>query len=530
MTVPAIAALGPLRVRQFRVMWAAWLVSNIGSFVQAAGASWLMLELTGSALWVSLVVSSSFLPLLVFALPAGALADIGDRRRVVLAAQTFMALSAVGMALVTAAGRMTPALLLGSSLLLSSGAAFSQPAWQALVPQLVAREMVADAAALHSATYNTARAIGPALGGLLTATAGPSWAFAANAVSFVGVLVVFANFRPAGRQDRAGSFGSAMALGVRYAQFSPPFRRVLLVAGSFALTSAVLQALLPTFTAEVLGGGAFEYGVLLGAMGGGALAGALVRRPVNDRLGRRMVPAAIAGFGLAGLAIGAAATLAVTVGALVAAGALWVWMLGTMSAMTQLLSPDWVRGRLIAIHAMAFVGLLPLGSVVAGVLAEAAGVRVALVVLSGCSVALGLAALRLPLPALDRIAPPRAAGPEQRPSHPPSVPGAPVTVINRWVLADADIEEFLVVMGAVRRVRIRTGAHRWWLSREVEDPHRFAECYQVSSWEEHLRQYVRSEDRDLLLIARARTFDRADGPMTIHLAGIDVPMGPSGQL
>ena len=220
-------AVAPLKIHRFRALWVAAIFSNVGSFLQAVAASWRMLELTGSALWVGLVSASSTLPLLVFSLPAGAIADMFDRRKVLIAAQMTMGGSAAAMAILTAAGMITPGLLLGLGLLLGTGLAFNLPSWQATVPDLVPRGLVASAVALNSAAFNVARAVGPALGGLIVAVAGAQVAFGLNALSYLGVIVVLIVLaRVMGSPDREQtSMRNAIALGVRFARFTPSFRR-----------------------------------------------------------------------------------------------------------------------------------------------------------------------------------------------------------------------------------------------------------------------------------------------------------------
>ena len=266
-------SVAPLRYAPFRSLWLASVASNVGSFVQTVAASWLMQELTGSPLWVSAMAASGTLPLLFLALPAGALADILDRRKVMLVSQVVMGIAATAMAALAFLELLNPPLLLGLGLLLGVGVAFNLPAWQAMVPDLVPRELVANAVALNSVAFNVARAVGPAIGGLLVAAAGAGWAFLINSLSFLAVIIAVARLHwsePA--EPEVSSVASAIGLGVRFARFTPPFRRLLAVAALFALTSGVVQSLLATLTEESLDAGAFAYGALLGAMGAGASA------------------------------------------------------------------------------------------------------------------------------------------------------------------------------------------------------------------------------------------------------------------
>ncbi|MDF1597486.1 MAG: MFS transporter [Acidimicrobiia bacterium] len=515
-------AVAPLRIARFRALWIASIFSNVGSFLQAVAGSWLMLELTGSATWVGLMVASTTLPLLFLALAAGAVADLANRGRVLLVSQTLMGLAAAGMALLSALDLVTPGRLLTLSLLLGVGVAFNLPAWQAMVPDLVPRGMVASAVALNSVAFNVARAVGPALGGLIVATAGPELAFSLNALSYLGVIIVLAALT--GRFTIADQDGSsvanAIANGVRFARFTPPFRRLLLLAALFAMTSSVVQSVLPSRTEE-LGGSAGTYGLLLGAMGLGALIGAFTRQAVVETLEARSVPITITLFGLAGIGTGLAQTPAWAVVPLLVAGATWVWTLTTTNATAQLMSPEWVRGRAMSLYSLAFVGVLPLGSIVAGVLADLVGAGNSMIVLSVGSVALGIAAPRFEIPALADVEMPEFSGERTADGH-VATEGGPVMIVNTWLIDGRRLDEFLTVMSEVRLVRLRTGAYRWRLYRNASDPHRLSEVFLTVSWEEHLAQHRRIDDVSAGLIRHARSFAEDDGPITRHLVAVDV--------
>jgi len=518
-----VDAVAPLKVPRFRALWTASIFSNLGSFLQAVAASWLMLELTGSATWVGLMAASSTLPLLFLALPAGAVADIVDRRKVLLVAQVTMGLAAVAMAVLTMAGRMTPEMLLGLGLLLGVGLAFNLPAWQATVPDLVPRGMVASAVALNSVAFNVARAVGPALGGLLIVAAGPGAGFAVNALSYVGVIVVLAILaRRMPTPDRLEtSMLNAIGNGVRFARYTPAFRRLLGLAAGFALTSAVVQAILPNRTTE-LGGGAGAFGFLLGAMGVGALIGAFTRGPVTTRLGRRSVPITIAGFGAAGIVLGLAPSVWAALVALVVAGMCWVWTLANLNATAQLMSPEWVRGRSMGLYTLAFVGFLPLGSILAGVVADRIGAGGAEIVLSLGAVLLGLlVAPRLRIPAVHEVVSPEYREARQTPPH-ADTEGGPVLVMNTWQVEADRLEEFLERMQEARLIRLRTGAYRWRLYRDAGDPLRLTELFLVVSWEEHLAQHARIDDAAAACLRSLRAFDRDGRPRTVHLVAVDM--------
>ncbi|MDH5373924.1 MAG: MFS transporter, partial [Acidimicrobiia bacterium] len=515
-------AVAPLRIRQFRSLWIASIFSNVGSFLQAVAGAWLMLELTGSATWVGLMAASTTLPLLFLALAAGAVADLVNRGKVLLVSQIVMGLAAAGMATITHLDLVTPARLLGLSLLLGVGVAFNLPAWQAMVPDLVPRGMVASAVALNSVAFNVARAVGPALGGLIVATAGPQLAFSLNALSYLGVIAVLAVLtRRLGTADRdASSVANAIANGIRFARFTKPFRMLLLLASLFALTSAVIQTVLPNRTEE-LGGSADTFGLLLGAMGLGALVGAFTRQQVVESLGARSIPITISLFGLAGIATGLAPTPWWTVPGLLLAGMAWVWTLTTTNATAQLMSPEWVRGRAMSLYSLAFVGILPLGSILAGTLADLIGSGAAMVALSIGSVVLGLSAPRFGIPALADVETPEFTD-EEPPNAHIATEGGPVMMVNTWLIDGQDLDTFLQVMNEVRLVRLRTGAYRWRLYRNASDPHRLSEVFLTISWEEHLAQHRRIDDASAGLLRRAREFDRDGGPITRHLVAVDV--------
>jgi MFS family permease len=425
------------------------------------------------------------------------------------------------MAIVTYSGNISPELLLALGLLLGVGVAFNLPAWQAMVPDLVPRGLVASAVALNSVAFNVARAVGPAIGGLILATSGPELAFGLNAISYALVIAVIFVIRTqlSVADHDATSIPNAIALGIRFARYTRPFRRLLLLAALFAITSAVIQSVLPTRTEE-LGGGEFAYGVLLGAMGLGALIGAFSRKSVVERLGERSIPTTITAFGVFGVVQGLAPNLAVAIAALVAIGACWVWTLTTTNATAQLMSPEWVRGRTMSLYTLSFVGIIPIGSILAGALADAVGAGAATVTLSAGTVVLGLTARRFAVPALADIESPEFSLERTGTDH-VSTQGGPVMVVNTWVIHHDRFDEFIAVMNEVKAIRMRTGAYRWRLYRNAADPHRLSEVFHLVSWDEHLAQHRRIDDSSRILLRTARDFDVERSPTTYHLIAMD---------
>jgi len=520
------SSIEPLRIRHFRALWTAAVFSNVGTFLHAVAASWAMLELTNSPLWVGLMAASATLPLLFLALPAGAIADLVDRRKVLLIAQSIMGAAAVAMAVTWYLDIVGPGLLLGLGLVLGVGLALNQPSWQAMVPDLVPRGMVADAVALNSVAFNVARAIGPAIGGVIVAASGPGLAFAINAFSFIGVIAVVFTFRKAAPGDLGDeTVGSAIAVGLRYARYTAPFRRLLAIAASFAVTSAVVQSLLPNVTKDALNSGASTFGYLLGAMGVGALGGAFTRRYGLDKLGRSMVPLSMTAFGVAGVLVGISRSVPLTFLAMVLAGVCWVWSLATLNATVQLMTPQWVRGRAMSLYTLAFVGFLPLGSIIGGAIGNVIGAAEAVAAMSAGTVVLGLVFARIGIPALGEgtIHEPPADWVAQ--PHLDHVRGGPVMIINTWVIRHEELAEFLAIMNDIRQMRLRTGAYQWDLYRNAEDPHRMSEFMLLASWEDHIRQHHRIDAAAVHLIRSASRFDQSGGPKTRHLVAVPVEPG-----
>lgn len=516
-------ALAPLRIVMFRRLWLANIFSNVGGFFQTVAAAWLMKGLTNSsATWIGLMVASTFLPLLVFGLIAGVVADTFDKARVMTIALSANALAATAMAILTVTDLITPPILLGLGLLMGTGSAFSLPAWQALVSHMVPPELVPSAIALNSAAFNVARAIGPAIAGAVVATVGPEMGFGINAVSFLGVIGVgfsMTGARHTGRINRA-TLSSAVGMSLRYARFTPAFRSMLILVAMFGLTSAAIQSTLPNRTTE-LGGNERTYGLLLGAMGVGALVAAFGRSALHSLLRRGAVPASMTGFGVAGMIIGWSTSLAMVMIAMGLSGACWVWTLTTFNASSQLMAPEWVRGRAMSLYTLSFSGMYPIGAIVSGVVADRIGAGATDVMMSAMVVALGLSASRFNLPILDEIKIPLYEEERSAPTH-VETEGGPVMVINTWSIERPDLESFLEVLSEVRLIRLKTGAYRWRLYRNAQDPHRLSEVFVCTSWEEHLAQHQRIDDASAAVIKKARAFDSAGGPRTRHLVAVDV--------
>ncbi len=519
----AVPALAPLRVGPYRRIWSAAVVSHVGTFLQLTAAPWLMNELTGSPLMVSLVTTALLLPRLLLTIPAGVLSEVMDRRTLLLVGQLASAVPVAAMAVLTAMDLITPTVLLALTFALGIGNAIGLPSFQTLVPDLVPRPLLAQAITLNSAAFNVARAVGPAIGGALVGTGLASVAFGANAASYLGLVGVLLAFPRSTTEDiRRPPLLRSAAAGMRYARFTRPIRRLLAVTSAFALTAASVQALLPSVVSDDLELGATGFGVLYGLFGAGALVGAFSRERGRVRLGHRLLPGSVVMFGVGGVAFGLAPHPVVAGAALTVAGLAWVWTLTTLNASIQLLAPGWVRGRVVSLYLLA-IGLQPIGAFVAGAVAEVVGSGVSVAIMTGATVALGLVLLRLDLPVLGELDEPTPAPDDWVvPTHAQAVGGTPIVIATTWEVDPDELTPFLDAMRELRRQRFRTGATRWSLFRDASRPQLVTEMFTVPDWDEHLAQHGRIDGEAAAAIAHARSFDRAGGPRTRHLAGLDV--------
>lgn len=486
------SAWSPLRQRVFRALWVAQFASNIGSWMQTVGAQWLLIG-HGAGL-VSLVQVAAGLPVLFLALPAGVLADLVDRRRLLLAVQSAMALLAALLAVLAFAGDVGPWNLLGLTFLLGCGSAVNGPAWQAVQPTVVPHEQLRAASALGAVNQNLARAIGPALGGLLVAAAGVGWTFTLNAVSFAGILVVLARWRPAEQPPRPGQEReaalAALRAGTRYVKHSPRVRRILLRSALFVPAAAALWALLPLSASRSLGLGSAGYGLLLGAVGIGAVAGAAALPAATRWLGadRTLILSGVL-YGAALLAVDYMPVAWIAGLALVVAGTAWIWSLSTLNAALQLGLPSWVRARGVAFYLLVFQGGMALGALVWGQLAQWAGLTTALAVAAGLMVAGAAASPWLPLRDRDVGPAMSDAWPEPSVVVEPAPRDGPVLVLVVYRVSQENIAAFTSAMSRVETSRRRTGATTWGLYRDSAQPDRFVETFTVRSWSEHMAQH-----------------------------------------
>lgn len=519
---PPRSAFRPLRHPVFRALWIANVTSNLGTWMQSVGASWLMTSLSSSTAEVALVQAATSLPMFLLALPAGAVADVVDRRRLLLVSQSWMALAATGLGLLTAAGRMTPGLLLFFTFLLGLGAALTAPAWQAIVPELVPREDLPAAVSLGSVGFNIARAAGPALGGLIVAAAGPAATFLLNAASFLAVIAVLARWRrPVEEPMLPGErVLGAMRTGVRYVRHAPEVRAVILRGSTFVFCGSALWALLPVVARVELQRGPTGYGLLLAALGIGAVAGAFALPRLNRR-GSTDLVVAVATLVFAGstAALGTVRSFPLLLFAMLLAGGAWLSLLSSLNVAVQTLVPGWVRGRALSVYMLIFFGGLALGSALWGAVGSRFGVRAALLA-AAAGMVVGLAATaRVHLRSGEglNLAPSRQ-WPAPIVAHDPEPEHGPVLVTVEYRVDAARAAEFAVAMSGVRRIRLRDGAMEWGLFVDAAEAGRYVEVFLVKSWIEHLRQHERVTWADRDVEERARAFHvGAEPPLVQHL-------------
>lgn len=520
---PGSGPLAPLRVTYYRRIWYATLTNGVGTYMQLTAAPWLMLQLTGSPLMVSLVMTALMLPSFVFTLPAGALADSLDRRTIMLAAQTVATAAAGAMAVLAMTDRLSPWTLLGLTFLLGTGNAVGQPSFQTFVPDLVPRPLLAQAITLTVGSFNVTRALGPSIGGALVAAGLTHVAFAMNALSHLFVIAaVFSVRTPPDRESGRHRLWRSTIVGLRYARFTRPVRVLLVVAAAFSITSASVQALLPTVVAFDLDGDARAFGALYAAFGVGAVVAALGRERLRALTGRSLLPVAVITFGLAGVGLGLARSLPVAGVAVAIAGCMWIVTITTLNASIQILAPRWVRGRIVSLFVLTF-GLQPVGALLAGALAERLGSATAVAVMSAAALAVGILLTRVSVPVLDELrAPAPAPADWVAQPHTGTLDGKPIVVVTTWTVARADVPRFLDTMRALRRHRLRTGATRWSLFRESSDPCHLTEMYSVPDWNEHLAQHRRLDADVVVTLQRAIALHQGEPPVTRHLAGVDL--------
>ena len=521
--MPLPAAFVPLRHPAFRLLWCATLVSNLGGWVQNTGAGWLMTSLDGRPLMVSLVQAASLLPVFLLALPAGALADIVDRRRFLIAAQLWMSAVALALCLLSAFGLVGAWGLLGLTFALAIGSAVNFPAFAAVTPELLPRQDLAQGIVLNGIGFNLARALGPALGGLLIGVAGVQAAFALNAACVLVLVVALFLWRREARDDRLPNehFLSAMRAGLRYVRASPALRGTITRAMVAFFAGAAVWGLLPLLVRQQLGLGPEAFGLMLAAMGTGAVGAGFVLPRLRARFdSSRLVVLGSVALGVSLTVLGLAPHWLPAGLAMLAYGASWIAVASTLSAAAQLSSPSWVRARSMGLFQVATFGAMALGALLSGVLGGYVGIPAALAAFGAAGAVGGFLLRRLPM---------EAAAPAAGTGAAAALPEAPAPELAsllhqgsghllesvHYLIDPADRAAFLEAMREVRGVRQRSGAIAWRLAEDIAHPERFVEVWTMESWTDHLREEGRLTADDAAILSRAAAMHRAQaGPET----------------
>jgi MFS family permease len=513
--------LAPFHSRIFAMIWSASLISNFGSLIQAVGASWMMTSIAPSADMVALVQASTTLPIMLLSLASGATADIWDRRLVMLIAQGMMLVVSGALAVIAYMGLVTPWTLLALTFLLGCGVAIHAPAWQSSVGEQVPRVDLPAAVALNSLSFNIARTVGPAVGGIIVAKAGPPAAFLANVFSYVGLIIVLATWR---RPNPAPflppeNMLMAMGAGVRYARLSPEIRTVLIRGVVFGILGSSVWALMPLIARYLIGGNAVTYGVLLGAFGIGAMLGALGSTWLRKRFTNEViVRASIAGFGVGSIVTALSSWHALSMIALMVCGASWVLALSTFNVTVQVSSPRWVVGRTVAIYQMVTFGGLAIGSWLSGLVANQLSLVTCLVCSGVLMAASTLLGRRLPLrqPEGLNLDPSRTWSSESRAQLDRLIDTGPVVVTVEYRIAPDEAEPFRLAMRELRRIRRRDGAKRWSLMQDMATPEIWIERYHSPNWIEHLRRHHRFTVSDREIERKVLAFHQGNEPPQVR--------------
>lgn len=472
------SSFAPLAQPVFAVLWAATVLGNTGSFMRDVASSWLMTDLSASPAAVAMVQAAGTLPIFLLAIPAGVLTDILDRRKFLIAVQLLLASVSVTLMVLAQTGLLSVSALIGLTFLGGIGAALMGPTWQAIVPELVKREDIKSAVALNSLGINIARSIGPAAGGILLAAFGAAFTYGADVASYFVVIAALLWWPRAKNANDAlaeGFFGAFRA-GLRYTRASKPLHVVLLRAAIFFAFASAVWALLPLVARQLLGGDASFYGILLGAVGAGAIGGALVMPKLRERfdadallLGAALTTALV----MAGLSFAPPKWLAIII--LLFLGGAWITALTTLNGAAQAVLPNWVRGRGLAVYLTVFNGAMTAGSLGWGAVGEATGVPGALLIGAAGLLVAGLAMHRLKLPAGDADMVPSNHWPEPLVAEPVAHDRGPVLILIEYNVEKHHRSDFLHALDELSQERRRDGAYGWGVTEDSADPQKIVE-------------------------------------------------------
>lgn len=517
--LPSDGIAAPLRFAVFRRIWLASLLSNLGLMIQSVGAAWAMTQMTASADKVALVQTALMLPIMLISMPAGAVADMYDRRVVSLASLVLSLVGACVLTMLDWTGHITPNLLLAFCFIIGSGMALFGPAWQSSVGEQVPPEVLPSAVALNGISYNIARSFGPAIGGIVVATAGAVAAFAANAVLYIPLLVVLFLWRRKVDVSRLPRerLSRAIVSGVRYIANSPSIKIVLTRTLITGICGGSVSALMPLVARDLLHGGAQTYGIMLGAFGMGAVIGAMNIGHVRKHLsGESSIRACALIMGVAIAVVAVSSEPVITAAALVVAGSVWMLAVALFNIGVQLSAPRWVAGRSLAAFQAAIAGGIAIGSWGWGHLTDMVGVEAALLVSGGAMFLSPLFGLFLRMPptgARDEDAE-RLEDPEVQLQL--TARSGPLVVEIEYRVDQENARAFHGVMQDVQLSRQRNGAYGWSIARDIADPELWTERYHCPTWLDFLRQRNRSTQSERALYQRAADYHLGPDPVRVR--------------
>jgi MFS family permease len=514
------SALAPLRRPGFRAAWTALAGSQLVIWMNTVGAVTVIASLSDSPTLIALVQTANSLPAVLLALLMGSMADIVDRRRFAIASQTWMLLAVATLAVLTLTDAITAGLALGLTFALGAGMATTFVIYQALTQDFVPRTELMSAVALNGVAINLARAVGPALAGIVIAALSAGALFALEAALLVMIVgLVALRVRPPGPARASGErLAPAVRAGIRFVRFSPPVRTVLLRGAAFSISASALWALLPVAALGRLGLSERSFGLLMACVGTGAILGATMLPRVRRRLPfDRMIALASLGLaaGLVALAyIPWAELVAVT---LLFTGACWLMVLSSLNTSAQRVAPGWVRARTLAVFQLVMQGGLAIGSLMWGLVTAAADVETALTIAAAGLVAGVALARRWPLAASERSdLTPAGAWSDPNVDIQPQPDDGPVLITVEYDVDPAAAERFVPAMEELGRIRRRDGAFRWNVYADLERPGIYLETFLVDSWSEHLRQHGRLTVEDLEVTKLTRSFHRGEAPPKVR--------------
>ncbi|MGJ7544969.1 MFS transporter [Variovorax sp. LT1R16] len=508
----------PLKLPVFRMLWSTWLLANVCMWMNDVAAAWMMTTLTTTPIWVALVQSASTLPVFLLGLPSGALADILDRRRWLMATQFWLAGVAVVLCIAVALDMMSAPLLLALTFANGIGLALRWPVFSAIVPELVPRPQLPAALGLNGIAMNASRIVGPLVAGALIASAGTLWVFMLNAVMSVASGFIVLRWRrehtpnPLGREKLV----SAMRVGVQFVRQSLRMRAVLVRISIFFLHSTALLALLPLLARGLEGGGAGTFTLLLAAMGSGAISAVLVMPRLRQAYVRDQLVLRGALLQSAATAVMAVAPNTwVAVPAMFVGGAAWITVANSLSVSAQLALPDWVRARGMSMFQMSIMGASAFGAALWGQIATVSSLQASLLIAAVTGVLMMGAALRYVVDGgVDDDVSPAAPGWADVPPHAPPGEGRLVIMVE-YLIDPARAAAFQEVMQQTRRTRLSEGAIGWELLHDIAEPGRYVEEIVDESWTGHLRRFHRATAADLALRERRLAFHLGDGPPVV---------------